>query len=158
MPSTTRYKRGEIVLVSFPFTDLSSSKRRPALVLSPDAFNAQRQDLVLVAITSQPADVDAVAIDGHDCVGGTLPLTSFVKVAKLFTMHSMLVVKPICALRPEKLDTVLSEVRLHGGCQDARMPPAVVPPLRLSPSARLDRRLRLCDPPARGVPVRRRSR
>ena len=48
MPSTTRYKRGDIVLVSFPFTDLSSSKRRPALVISPDSFNEHGQDLVLV--------------------------------------------------------------------------------------------------------------
>jgi len=55
MPSTTRYRRGDIVLVSFPFTDLSSSKRRPALVVSPDAFNQTMQDLVLAAITSQGA-------------------------------------------------------------------------------------------------------
>ncbi len=53
MPSTTPYKRGDIVLVPFPFTDLSSSKRRPALVVSPDWFNSSNQDLVLVGITSQ---------------------------------------------------------------------------------------------------------
>jgi hypothetical protein len=49
MPSTTRYKRGDIVLVSFPFTDLSTSKRRPALVVSPDSFNETMRDLVLAA-------------------------------------------------------------------------------------------------------------
>ena len=55
MPSTTRYRRGDIVLVPFPFTDLSSTKKRPALVVSPDKFNEHAQDVVLVAITSQPS-------------------------------------------------------------------------------------------------------
>ena len=52
MPSTTRDKRADIVLGSFPFTDLSSSKRRPAPVVSPDSFNQQLQDVLLVALTS----------------------------------------------------------------------------------------------------------
>ena len=66
MPSTTRYRRGDIVLVSFPFTDLSSSKRRPALVVSPDPFNEQGQDVVLIAITSQEPD------DNADCATGNI--------------------------------------------------------------------------------------
>ena len=71
MPSTTRYKRGDIVLVPFPFTDLSSSKRRPALVVSPDWFNSSNQDLVLVAITSQIGDDPrSVLLDEADFVGG----------------------------------------------------------------------------------------
>ena len=40
MPSTIAYKQGGIVLLSFPFTDLTSSQRHPALVVSPDSFNA----------------------------------------------------------------------------------------------------------------------
>ncbi|MYH11047.1 MAG: type II toxin-antitoxin system PemK/MazF family toxin, partial [Gemmatimonadales bacterium] len=52
MTSTTAYRQGDIVLVSFPFTDLTSTKRRPALVLSPDSFNAAGVDLVLAAVTS----------------------------------------------------------------------------------------------------------
>lgn len=111
MPSTTRYKRGDIVLVSFPFTDLSSSKRRPALVISPDVFNEHGADLVLAAITSQVPDENTVVIDERDCVDGTLPKKSFVKPAKLFTVHSTLVLKRICALRHDRLDAVLHELR-----------------------------------------------
>ncbi|MBA4124744.1 MAG: type II toxin-antitoxin system PemK/MazF family toxin [Acidobacteria bacterium] len=46
------YKKWEIVLVPFPFTDLSSVKRRPALIVSPDIYNAGK-DLVIAYITSQ---------------------------------------------------------------------------------------------------------
>ena len=111
MPSTTRYKRGDIVLVSFPFTDLSSSKRRPALVVSPDSFNQTMQDVVLAAITTQGVDDSPFTIEQDDCIDGTLPKRSVVKPAKLFTMHSTLVLKKICALRTEKLDAVLADMR-----------------------------------------------
>lgn len=111
MPSTTRYRRGDIVLVSFPFTDLSSSKRRPALVISPDPFNEQGQDVVLVAITSQEPDDHAVTIDEHDCIDGVLPKRSFVKASKLFTVHTSLILKRICTLRRETLDEVLLRLR-----------------------------------------------
>lgn len=111
MASTTRYKRGDIVLVPFPFTDLSSSKRRPALVISPDAFNDQMADLVVAAITSQLTNDHAVTIEPTDCVDGVLPKVSVVKLAKVFTIHSTLVIKKLCALREEKLADVLGEVR-----------------------------------------------
>jgi mRNA interferase MazF len=111
MPSTTRYKRGDIVLVPFPFTDLSSSKRRPALVVSPDSFNEQAQDLVLAAITSHLTEDSVLTIDENDCSDGKLPKKSVVKLSKLFTIHSTLVLKKICALRRERLEVVLTEIR-----------------------------------------------
>lgn len=49
----TNYRFGEIVLVPFPFTDQSQSKRSPAVVVSSTAYNLARADLVLMAITSQ---------------------------------------------------------------------------------------------------------
>jgi mRNA interferase MazF len=52
MPSTTNYKKWDVILVPFPFTDLSSAKRRPALIVSPDAYNAGK-DVVIAYITSQ---------------------------------------------------------------------------------------------------------
>ncbi len=112
MPSTIAYRRGDIVLVSFPFTDLTSSKRRPALILSPDSFNAAGEDLVLAAITSHITDdPNAVHLRRGDFAEGGLPKASMVKTTKLFTMHSSLVAKRICALRIEKMEEVLASLR-----------------------------------------------
>ena len=44
---------GDVVLVPFPFTDQSAAKRRPAVVVSSDAYHNERPDLVILAITSQ---------------------------------------------------------------------------------------------------------
>ena len=49
----THYSRWDIVLVPFPFTDLTSTKRRPALVVSPEASNHTGSDLVIAFLTSQ---------------------------------------------------------------------------------------------------------
>ena len=51
MPSTTTYSFGDVVLVPFPFTDQSATKKRPAVVVSSDAYNRARPDLILMAIT-----------------------------------------------------------------------------------------------------------
>ena len=67
--------------------------------------------LVLAAITSERTGDRALTIDHDDCVDGTLPKPSVVKPAKLFTIHSTLVLKKICALRSQKLRAVLAEVR-----------------------------------------------
>ena len=106
------YSQGDIVLVSFPFTDLTSSKRRPALVLSPDSFNAAGEDLVLAAVTSRITDdPNAVRLSRSDFAAGGLPKPSMVKSTKLFTMHSSLIAKRIGALRTEVTMQVLRSLR-----------------------------------------------
>ncbi len=52
MKSTTIYKKWDIVLVPFPFTDLSNSKKRPGLVISPDKYN-KGSDILILFITSK---------------------------------------------------------------------------------------------------------
>lgn len=44
---------GDIILVPFPFTDQSSSKKRPAVIVSSARYNAERPDFIIMAITSQ---------------------------------------------------------------------------------------------------------
>jgi mRNA interferase MazF len=53
MPPTINYKRGDVVLVPFPFSDQPSVKQRPSLVISGDAFQERSPDLLIMAVTSQ---------------------------------------------------------------------------------------------------------
>ena len=49
----TDYEFGDVVLVPFPFTDQSAVKKRPAVVISSDAYHRERPDLIIMAITGQ---------------------------------------------------------------------------------------------------------
>ena len=54
MPSEAGpFEFGDVVLVPFPFTNQSAVKQRPAVVVSPRAYNLAKPDLVMMAITSQ---------------------------------------------------------------------------------------------------------
>ena len=53
MPPMTVYDFGEIILVPFPFTDQSATKKRPAVVVSSKAYSLNLQDIILMAVTSQ---------------------------------------------------------------------------------------------------------
>lgn len=48
-----RYEFGDIVLVPFPFTDQSTSKRRPGVIVSSTTYHHSRRDLILMAVTGQ---------------------------------------------------------------------------------------------------------
>ncbi|HLE19706.1 MAG TPA: type II toxin-antitoxin system PemK/MazF family toxin [Vicinamibacteria bacterium] len=49
----TNYEFGDVLLIPFPFTDQTTSKKRPAVVVSSDDYHRHRDDLVLIAVTSQ---------------------------------------------------------------------------------------------------------
>ncbi|WP_101102114.1 MazF family transcriptional regulator [Macromonas bipunctata] len=74
----------QVILLPFPFSDLSASKLRPALLLA----NAGKGDWVLCQITSKPyADARAITLTEADFVQGGLRLTSYARAGKLFTAH-----------------------------------------------------------------------
>jgi mRNA interferase MazF len=53
MTIASRFDFGDVVLVPFPFTDQSGTKKRPAVVVSIVDYNTSRRDIVIMAITSQ---------------------------------------------------------------------------------------------------------
>lgn len=60
MPTTTDYEFGDVVLVPFPFTDQTTTKKRPAVVISSDAYHRERPDVILMAVTSQTRSTSGV--------------------------------------------------------------------------------------------------
>ncbi|BAC88067.1 type II toxin-antitoxin system PemK/MazF family toxin [Gloeobacter violaceus] len=53
MPSTIPYDFGDIILVAFPFSDLKTKKKRPAVVVSSSFYQTRYPDVILMAVTSQ---------------------------------------------------------------------------------------------------------
>lgn len=90
----TIYSKWDIVLVPFPFTDLSSTKKRPALVISPDQYNVF-DDVVIAFITSHIQSKDRYGdylIDQWKPAG--LPLPSKFRM-KFATVSKDIIIKKI---------------------------------------------------------------
>jgi mRNA interferase MazF len=107
-------EQGEIVLVPVPFTDLSSQKRRPVIVLSNDVYNRQSPDIIVVAMTSNPAVVPhSITIESRDLLRGTLNHPGTVRVDKIYTLAQSIVVKRFAKVTPavlNRLRTLLAAV------------------------------------------------
>lgn len=88
--------QGEIILVTFPFTDLRSIKTRPALVLLTEA---KELDIIIVPITSQRNSYKACKITSSDLVQGKLPVTSYIRYHKVATLHASLIRKRVGLLK-----------------------------------------------------------
>lgn len=96
-----------VVLIRFPFSDLTQSKLRPAVVLA----SAGKGDWILCQITSQRyADRKAIKISKADFRIGSLRKTSFVRFAKLFTANESLIVSQIGELKQEKFSSIIDSI------------------------------------------------
>ena len=101
------FAAGQVVIVHFPFSDLTASKLRPAVVLA----EAGRGDWVLCPITSKSyGDEEAIFLDAPDFARGSLRLASYVRPGKLFTAHGSLVANQVGELLPEKFSAIRDAV------------------------------------------------
>jgi mRNA interferase MazF len=98
---------GAVVLVRFPFSDLTQSKLRPAVVLA----DVGREDYILCQITSNPyADPNAIELRDEHFSQGSLLRASYARPGKLFTANDSLVVREVGALKVEVRRTIVDAI------------------------------------------------
>jgi mRNA interferase MazF len=97
----------DIVVVPFPFSDLTNTKRRPALVIA----QLTKNDLILCLITSQyTSDNYTTQIEDNDFETGSLNKTSYIKSNRVFTANERIIAYKVGQLTEEKINEVIAKL------------------------------------------------
>jgi mRNA interferase MazF len=107
----TIYKLGDVILVPFPFTDQSTIKQRPAIVISSDRHNQSKIDLIIIAVTSQvpkTLQFGETTIENWSEAGLLKP--SIIKPV-ITTIEKNLVIKKLGELQPLDLQSLTNNLQ-----------------------------------------------
>ena len=98
---------GDVVIVPFPFSDGSASKKRPAAVVAI----ADDRDVIVCQITSRPySSKHPVPLTGRDFASGSLPVDSYIRPEKLFTASSRSL-STVATIAPETVAVTRETIR-----------------------------------------------
>ncbi|BAZ68136.1 MAG: type II toxin-antitoxin system PemK/MazF family toxin [Pelatocladus maniniholoensis HA4357-MV3] len=101
------FVKGDVVIVPFPFSNLTQAKRRPAVIV----VNLRGNDLILCQITSQTlSDEYVINIDNSDFCTGGLNQISNIRPLRLFTADESIILYKAGQLKPEKLEEVIVKI------------------------------------------------
>ncbi len=103
-----RYRQGDIVLIPYPYTDLTEIKQRPVVIISKNNLN--RPNYIVAKITSVIRnDQFSFSIHNRD-LNGTIPKTSEVRTNEIFTVHEDIIIKKYTSFKPSPLGSLLSKL------------------------------------------------
>jgi len=98
-----KFVKGDIVVMPFPFTDLSATKKRPALVIA----NLVGDDLIVCQITGQiKEDNYVVELKDSKIIDGKLKGASYIRTNKIFTADKSIIEYKVGSLKKEKIEEV----------------------------------------------------
>ena len=101
------FSKGTVVLIKFPFSDLSKVKLRPALVLA----SASRNDFILCQITSRRyGDDKSEVLKIDDFKDGSLHKQSYVRYTKIFTANKSIIASDIGKIKDIKLHAIINSL------------------------------------------------
>lgn len=102
------FSQGDIVLIPFPYSDLSLSKKRPALIISNEKIN-NTEDRICCLVTSK-FHKDDLLISENSFEQGRLPFKSFIKPHRIFTIHEGIIIKKLCRINNALHDKVIEKL------------------------------------------------
>lgn len=103
--------QGDLVLLPYPFSDLESTKVRPALVISNNSFNKKSDDCIMVPLTTVIKDEPySICIYNEDLSQGKLLKPSRIRVDKIFTVQKDLIIMKIGSINENVLDKIKKEI------------------------------------------------
>lgn len=106
------FERGDLVLIPFPFSDLSATKKRPVLILTrPDTYG----DFIALAVTSRPQTDHGIALDPSNLVHGSLPLASWIRTDRIVTLNAAMVIKSFGRASESAVTTALARLCAYVG-------------------------------------------
>ena len=99
-----KFVKGDVVVIPFPFSDLSGSKKRPALVIA----NLRGDYILLCQITSQPTtDPLSFTLNSSDFLSGSLPVDSFIRPLRIFTADENIIFRKAGKITDELMTKVI---------------------------------------------------
>ncbi|MCF8301814.1 MAG: type II toxin-antitoxin system PemK/MazF family toxin [Bacteroidales bacterium] len=106
-----KYKKGDIVIIGFPFSDLTKIKKRPALIISNEIVN-KTGDYLMVQITSKlHNDQLSLEMNRGDFLGEKeLPLESWIRLHKIFLLNESLIISKNTAVTAGFLDKFIERI------------------------------------------------
>lgn len=102
------YEQRDIVLIPFPYSDLTGSKQRPALIISNSLIN-KTEDRICCLITSQQPQ-DGLLFAENFFEKGKLPFKSWIKPHRIFTVHQRIIKKRLCTITENFHDRIIARV------------------------------------------------
>ena len=98
------FTKGNIVLFPFPYTDLSTRKIRPCLVLSDEMGD----DVILCQVTSQiRRDLYSIEVKHNETINGSLSIDSYIRANMIFTAAKAQIQGRLCSISPEKYAQII---------------------------------------------------
>jgi len=102
------YNQRDIVLIPFPYSDLTGFKQRPALIISNNEIN-KTEDRICCLVTTNKSK-ESIIIERKDFESGKLPFKSWIKAHRLFTIHEKIIRKGLCTINARLYNKLLKKI------------------------------------------------